>query len=392
VKQGRLTVKARLALAGLLVCLCIVPAAAEASGGRRTILGWPFHCSAKSSSAGHGHDRGCRLTGPVLAPVSTAVPLPSPSFFGLNEDWLYHVADVDLAREVGANAVRISLRWDSVESSRGQFDWSGYDALIAAVRAQGLRPMFTIEGSPCWARPGTPCLPTSHHPPYVRFLPAFAAFAAAAVQRYPDAIGVEIWNEPNLNEFWEPAPQPKVYARMLKLAHKAVHRVNRGMPVVFAGLVPQFGRAPRGMDARAFQQRAYRAGAVRWADAMAVHPYVYPSDDPNLIVGVRAQMAIPKTIAARFGRPGMPLWVTEFGLSTIGQGALSPDDQATKLVALYDLLRSIPGVPVLILHRLFDIDPAAAGYQAGMGLIGADGVRKPAFCALARARVGTCPD
>jgi hypothetical protein len=129
---------------------------------------------------------------------------------------------------------------------------------------------------------------------------------------------------------------------------------------------------------------------VRWSDAIAVHPYVYPSDDPQLIVGVRAQMAIPKSIAARFGRPGMPLWVTEFGLSTIGEGALSGDDQATRLVALYDLLRSIPGVPVLILHRLFDIDPSAAGYQAGMGLIGGDGVRKPAFCAVARARLGYC--
>jgi hypothetical protein len=103
-------------------------------------------------------------------------------------------------------------------------------------------------------------------------------------------------------------------------------------------------------------------------------------------------MAIPKTIAARFGRPGMPLWVTEFGLSTLGEGALSADDQATKLVALYDLLRSIPGVPVLILHRLFDIDQSAAGYQAGMGLIAPDGKRKPAFCALARARLSSCGD
>jgi hypothetical protein len=384
-----------LALAGTATA---APRGATVAKKTTSVGGWPFKCHGRAPETGTGKQRrrptrlrDCRLR-VRFAPLSAAQSTGPQPAFGLNEDWLYHLGDVPQLAALGADTSRVGLRWDYVEPVRGRFDWSFYDALIAAMSAQGVRPMLTIDGSPCWARPGSQCVPDSHHPPYVKYLRGYSRFVAAAVRRYPDVIGVEIWNEPNLSEYWWPHPQPKLYARMLKLSFRAVKSVNPRIPVVFAGLVPQFGRDPSGqrMDATVFQRRAYKAGAGRWTDAFAVHPYVYPETDPELLLGVRAQLAIAKGIAGHFGYPATPLWVTEFGLSSSPEAGLGLDGQAARLIELYETLRAIPGIPVLILHRLFDIDQAA-GYQAGMGMLDINGHRKPAFCAIAAARGRPCP-
>jgi polysaccharide biosynthesis protein PslG len=392
------------ALASLIAVLAlgsVLPTSAPAAK-RRLIAGWPYKCTGPApvtptgqgdAKARPGKRRSCRsLT--RLAPLDAQQSFEGyQPAFGLNEDWLYRPNGVSLLPQLGASTSRVNLRWDYVQPAEGgDLDWSAYDAVIGAMRAEGIRPMLTVEGSPCWARRGTPCVRDSHRPPFARHMRDFARFVGAAVRRYPDTIGVEVWNEPNLSEYWYPHPQPKLYARMLKLSYKAVKRADPRMPVVFAGLVPQFGRDPSGqrMDAGVFQRRAYEAGAGRWSDGFGAHPYVFPHSSPLLLVGVRAQLAIPKAIAAHFGYPATPLWITEFGLSSSADQGLGLDGQATRLADLYQTLRAVPGIPVVILHRLFDIDPGAAGYQAQMGLIDAEGERKPAFCAMAAARLHPC--
>jgi hypothetical protein len=359
----------------------------------RVVRGWQFHCRGR---AWRGKKRAsvqaCRMAGPELAPLLSQQDLGGwqPSF-GFNEDWLTQIGRIDLASGLGANTNRIPFNWALVEPERERFDWSGYDKVYNAMRYRHMAPILALESSPCWARPNQPCTPTGEYPPDKGHLDAWAHFVKLTVKRYPGIAGIEVWNEPNLTGFWGPEPSPKKYARLLKVTYKAVKSVNGSIPVIFGGLVPQFGPATRGLDSRKFQKLVYKAGGGRWVDAFAVHPYVFPSDDPNLIISVRLQMAVPKGIAAHFGYPGTPLWVTEFGLSTIGDGKLSPNDQATKLVALYQLLRAIPGVPVVILHRLVDLSPSDPDWQAGMGIVNYHGAPKPAYCALARTRTGTCP-
>jgi hypothetical protein len=354
---------------------------------------WPFHCEgrARRTTQGSRVER-CRPLGPPLAPVHSVESLGGwqPSF-GFNEDWISQLPHLDLAAAMGSDTARIPFDWNIVESQRNHYNWGPYDRVYAAMVSRGITPLLAISNSPCWARPKTPCTGDAAWPPGKQFLKQWSEFVQLAVRRYPQLIGIEVWNEPNLTGFWRPKPNPKRYVGLLKAAHRAVRKVRRGLPLVFGGLVPQFGPAARGMDSRIFQRRAYKKGAGRYVDAFGVHPYVFPSNDPNLIDSVRAQMAIPKGIAARYGYPETPLWVTEFGLSTMGVGALSPPDQATRLVSLYQLLRGIPDVPVLILHRLLDTAAYDPDWLAGMGVTNYKGDLKPSFCALAKARRGFCP-
>ncbi len=359
----------------------------------RLVRGWQFHCR---GHAWRGPKRAtvqaCRMAGPELAPLVPQQALGNwqPSF-GFNEDWPSQIGRLDQAAGLGANTNRIPFSWALAEPQREKFNWAPYDKIYAAMRYRRMAPLLAISGSPCWARPDQPCTDDTGFPPDKDHLESWVHFIKLAVKRYPAIAGIEVWNEPNLTGFWRPKPSPKGYAKLLKATSKAVRSVNPGVPVIFGGLVPQFGPATRGMDSRKFQKLAFKAGAGRYVDAFAVHPYVFPSNDPNLILSVRLQMAVPKGIAAHFGYPGMPLWVTEFGLSTVGDGRLSLNDQATKLVALYQLLRAIPGVPVVILHRLIDLSPSDPNWQAGMGILNHPGTPKPSYCALARARTGACP-
>jgi hypothetical protein len=360
----------------------------------RVVREWQFHCRGHAwRGKKRSNVQACSLAGPELAPLRSAAEVGGwqPSF-GFNEDWLTALPKINLATAFAPNTARIPFNWAAVEPQREHFNWGGYDKVYRAMRDRGVSPLLAIESSPCWARPKTPCTPNGEYPPDNDNLRQWAHFVQLTVKRYPNLAGIEVWNEPNLTGFWQPKPSPKRYTKLLKVTHKAVKSVNPSLPVIFGGLVPQFGVATRGMDSRIFQKRAYKAGAGRWVDAFAVHPYVFPSDDPNLIVSVRLQMAVPKGIAAHYGYPGTPLWVTEFGLSTNGTGALSPNDQGTKIVALYQLLREMPGVPVVILHRLLDLSPSDPDWQAGMGVVTYRGLPKPAYCALARARTGYCPN
>ena len=47
--------------------------------------------------------------------------------------------------------MRIDFVWAYVETSRGAYDWSVYDAIAAAAQARGLEVFATLDYTPAWA-------------------------------------------------------------------------------------------------------------------------------------------------------------------------------------------------------------------------------------------------
>jgi len=63
-------------------------------------------------------------------------------------------SDIALARDLGVRVYRISVEWARLQPQPGIWDEQGfafYDAVIAAIRAAGMRPMLTLDH---WAYPG----------------------------------------------------------------------------------------------------------------------------------------------------------------------------------------------------------------------------------------------
>jgi hypothetical protein len=295
-----------------------------------------------------------------------------------------------LAQKAGADTLRYGVNWASVEPRPGNFDaLYGWNLLYQRLLSEGIHPILIVMGSPCWARPSTPC-PASHpYPPDAAHEDDWARFVATIAEKYPEARGIEVWNEPNFRAFWGRKPDPAHYTRLLREAYAAVKQVNPDMPVISGGLLPIDVKPKPGkaMRWRPYLRAMYAAGAAQASDALGLHPY---PDRPKLLRSVERQIHEARDIQAANGAADQPIWVTEVGFSTSkripGKQYLSVSrrQQARLLTHTYDLLRD-DGIPVIIVHRMMDIR-SPSPWERGLGVLTRKGKRKPAYCALARAR------
>jgi hypothetical protein len=301
---------------------------------------------------------------------------------------------------------RLAISWASVEPARGDWNWAPFDTELAAMRRAGLRPLIVAIGSPCWARPSTACT-RGGGPPDPGFIGAWSAYVRALTRRYPQAIGIEIWNEENSAAMFPPAPDPRRYTALLKAAYSAVKQVAPRMPVVSGGLLPAARSGGFALADWQFLAGMYAAGAGGSFDAIGAHPYPRSQSEPG--GPVRYNLATAEQILQRLrrvrdaaGYPRTPIWVTETGVSTTTAAgfppALTGPQQAAFLVALVRELRSDADVRMLIVHRLIDTQPvpvtaevtnARAAIESGFGVYGWNGAPKPAACALSALFDGT---
>jgi hypothetical protein len=119
----------------------------------------------------------------------------------------------------GIGWARIDMVWANVETAQGVFDWSVYDAIAAAAQTHGVQLMPILEDTPAWATSG----------PALTGVPQTAAwtdFCTQAVARYAGSIQYwEIWNEPNLTQFWAGTRQQYIDQLLIPGA-AAVHAAN----------------------------------------------------------------------------------------------------------------------------------------------------------------------
>jgi hypothetical protein len=236
----------------------------------------------------------------VAAPAALAAPREAPpGFMGVMADGPLLDPATNLDRETalmsasGVEAVRFTIFWadaqpyqrlaDVPEAERDRYvdvggvptDWSATDRVFAAAAAHGLRVLPNVMRAPTWDRE-TPRRMAS--PP--RGNAAYAAFMRALVARYgpsgsfwasrPDLPAQpqrdwQIWNEPNIDTYWSsPHPFARRYVSLLHAAHDALKAADPGSRVILCGFANFSWRA---------LADAYRAGARRWFDVAAVHPF-----------------------------------------------------------------------------------------------------------------------
>src|SRR5690348_10369034 len=64
-------------------------------------------------------------------------------------DWWHDAnSDIQLCKELGLNAIRVSVEWSRIEPAPGKFDSSAiqrYRSLLESARNHGLRPFVTLH-------------------------------------------------------------------------------------------------------------------------------------------------------------------------------------------------------------------------------------------------------
>ena len=136
---------------------------------------------------------------------AAAAPVPPPpklgdSPYGVNIHapsgaHLRHL--LDEAQAAGIGWVRIDFIWAVVQPQRGTFDWSLYDEIVDEARSRGIEVLAILAYTPGWATDGD----AFNGVP--RDVEDWRTFCRRAAERYRGRIAAwEIWNEPNLPQFW----------------------------------------------------------------------------------------------------------------------------------------------------------------------------------------------
>ena len=268
-------------------------------------------------------------------------------------------SDAEFARmrEGGVGTYRMPISWPAVQPSPGaSHDWTATDRLVRDLTENRIDPLPVVYGSPCFV---VACDPADRGQPSPRppidsplARQAWTAFLTALVDRYgpggsffsenptvprrPLSVW-EIWNEPNVPEFYAPTPSAEGYAELLRISAKAIGSADPEATILLGGL-PGDPRKPGSIAGTEFLEGLYRAGARAYFDAVAVHPY-----SPDL-AGVRSQLADVRRVLDGRGDSDTPIWVTElgWGATPSGDGRFveTIDGQAEMLLGAFDLLEA----------------------------------------------------
>jgi hypothetical protein len=293
---------------------------------------------------------------------------------------------LDQYAAIGARVARFQLIWENVQpAGASTYDWQYIDAVISGLTARGIEPLPVIDTTPPWARSAGctahVCAPADPD--------TYATFAAAAAARYAP-MGVhqwEIWNEPNISMFWQPAPSSAAYTALLKAAYTAIHRADPAATVISGGLAPTATQDGRIAPVQ-FLSEIYADGGAGYFDAVGWHPYAYPAPPSSSADTGWSEMfgTTPnvRSLMVANGDGAKRVWGTEFGAPTCTGDAtcVSEAGQAQIITQAYALWRSYPWTGPLISYMYQDTGTDESNRENHFGFVRYDGTQKPAYAAF----------
>lgn len=255
------------------------------------------------------------------AGVAAAAPAPPGFTVGISPQTPAGEEDYALMAEAGIASLRLPLGWGSVEPQGPYYvapDWSDFDRSVALAAEYGMRVFPFIWGSPSWVANQGLVEPVRH-----RWTErAWGSFLRQAVERY-GPYGTfwtenpalpylpihawEIWNEENIVTF-SARPDPARYARLLRIAGRAIHGADPGARAILGGLFGRPLQVPPNVPSGAFLNGVYRAGNVKpFFDGVALHPYVADAG------AMEPQIRNLRRVIRVHHDTATPIYVTELG-------------------------------------------------------------------------------
>ncbi len=217
--------------------------------------------------------------------------------------------------------IRQPIDWQQVEPERGQFNWSQWDSIMAALAdVPQIQPVPVFVNSPAWARTlDSPTAPPDDPVDYARFVAAFALRYGHQVDYY------QIWDEPNLGAAWgDSDPRPADYAALLAESYSAIHAADAQATIIAAALAPTTERSGRNIADVLYLEDLYALGAQNYFDAAAAKPYGFntaPDDRTVLLDTLNFSRIIAlREVMVVHGDEQKALWGAGFGWNALPVG------------------------------------------------------------------------
>jgi hypothetical protein len=256
----------------------------------------------------------------ALALPASATAAPPRGFVGLSADDLLGNAgpyrDKALAqqRAAGVQLLRVAFDWAAMEVAPNSFDFSVYDRYVRDASSHNITILPVLVNAPDFysVKPGTRF---AYQP---RNNADMARWATMLVDRYgrngaiwqgdpnPHPItSWQIWNEPNLKQYWYRKPNAAQYRSMLQTVGAAIRSRDPNAEIVTAGLPDS--RLRSAIRLAPYLKALYRGGGTSAFDTVAINSYAVT---PNSLVKL---MNTARKNVNRFGGRSDKLWISEVG-------------------------------------------------------------------------------
>lgn len=255
--------------------------------------------------------------------------------------------ELKMIRDAGFRFVRMDFTWGATEKKAGEYDFAAYDRLMTALDEHGLRALFILDYANKLYDDGL-----APHTDVGR--EAFAKWAKAAVERFKGrGIVWEMWNEPNIAQFWKPKPNVGDYIKLATAVGKAVRAA--GPEELYVGPATSTIDLP-------FLEACFKGGLLQHWSAVTVHPYRQTRPE-TAIEEYRALRLLIERYAPE--EKEIPILSGEWGYSTAWNG-FDAERQAKYLVRQY-MVNLYQEVPVSIWYDWRDDgrDPKEAEHNFG---------------------------
>lgn len=337
--------------------------------------------------------------------------------------------------ELGANWVKVDVRWAEIEPRPGSFHYAELDAVLMELELAGLNILINVHDAPAWSRAGYLLALNSQLRQYSGppdNYADFAAFLADMAARYAGVVDAyEIWKAPNLLQHWsapvyQRAPEmtadgdygipdaiqigAEFYLPLLRTAYETVKAIDENALILTAGLAPVgFTDGYNSIDTDTFLTDMLEAGAGAYSDgigavfgASAVPPsFSCCAKPPGVDSHYESFVQYFRDLLAYYDQTlraagvDMPIYITQAGWGTSEGGNLalpasgyewlrytSALEQALYTTQAYQIAQNMDSVAAMFLHNLNGCQ-AADAEACFFSLVDADGERRPAFAAYA---------
>lgn len=249
----------------------------------------------------------------------------------------------DRLAEANVRWKRNGTGWQNQEAEPGEYDFSDWDELTTSAAEHGLELLPILNYTALWASTA-PEQPEGvseryHYPVAGEHVDDWREYVRRFAERYPDLEYVEVWNEPNLDHFFNTGDRPnhEIYVdRVLKPAAEVLHDLGR--KVVAPSFTTEWPADPWPDDERPSEVKwnvAANAEAIdRWLsygdawrhiDVLSVH-YTKGDTQKHSLPYADDMMAFYDYVYENYVEPGKleGIWNTEAGFTATQAGEGSP--------------------------------------------------------------------
>jgi hypothetical protein len=236
----------------------------------------------------------------TLQPPAMAIP---PGDFGLHFHRLASTTRWPQSIQVGSwRLLAAYVDWPDLEPSRDKWDLKNLDLYLSLAEQYHVEVMLPLVRTPQWAsaRPDEKSSYALGNAAEPKDMADWQNYVRTIATRYKGRIHeYEIWNEPNLKEFYTGSIQQMV--EMARIAYTTLKEIDPTILVCSPSATNQYGVQ--------WLEQYLKAGGAKYADVIGYHFYVNPAPPEEIVPMIDEVEAVMQ----RDGAAGKPLWDTETG-------------------------------------------------------------------------------